>query len=181
MTGKKLVAACLAVAFLTVMLPGCFVSEEKFNAQTDELKVTKGALAKAQGDQGKTAADLATATQAAAKLQTDLTAAKTACKKAQDACGLAEGKVKTLQTENASLKTQADQASKAKGEAAKLQKDLTASKAAAKKSGDACKAAEAQAKSLKGEVVKLKKQIADLEAQVKTLSEKPAKTPPATQ
>ena len=75
MTGKKLVAACLAAAFLTVMLSGCFVSEAKFNAQTDELKVTKDALTKAKSDQGKTAADLATTKQSAAKLQTDLAAA----------------------------------------------------------------------------------------------------------
>ncbi len=171
MTGKKLVAACLAAAFLTITLSGCFVSESKFNAQTKELKTAQDSLAKVEGERNKAAADLAAAKQSAAKLQTDLTAAKTACKKAQGACGLAEEKVKTLETENASLKKQA-------GDAAKLQRDLTASKAAAKKSGDACKAAETEIKSLKGEIVKLNKKIADLQAEVKILSEKPAKTPP---
>ena len=162
MTGKKLIAACLAASFLTVMLSGCLVTKAKFNAQTDELKVTQDALTKVQVDRDKNAADLAAAKQAAVKLQTDLAAAKTACKKAQDACTLAERKVKTLQTESIALKKQADEASTAR--------------ASAKKSSDACKAAETQVKLLKGEVADLNKQIDDLKAQVKTLSEKPAKT-----
>ena len=168
MTGKKLVAACLASAFLTVMLSGCFVTKAKFNAQTDELKVTQDALAKAEGD-------LTAGKQAAVKLQTDLTAAQAACRKAQDACTLAEVKVQALQTESVSLKKQAGEASAAKGELEKLQKDLTASKAAATVSDNACNVALAQVRSLQGKIVELNKQIADLQAQVKALTEKPAK------